>query len=209
MEDYYAILGVHRDAEEVVIRAAYKALAQRYHPDRAPGSEARMQAINAAYTVLSDPEQRRRYDARYHAAPSSAQPLPSEPGVRPVTVRLDAALLVAALWAGLRGAVQGGLLFALVFGVLFGLLGALGGLGFFALWLALGGLTAYRRRRWHGLVPWILLGGLLALLAEALGSGGEGAALGLWWGGLLGALLLGLINALAGLFQAALARRMR
>jgi curved DNA-binding protein CbpA len=36
-KDYYAILGLTPSAEEVVIRAAYKALAQRYHPDRTKG----------------------------------------------------------------------------------------------------------------------------------------------------------------------------
>lgn len=215
MEDYYATLGLHQDADEVVIRAAYKALAQRYHPDKAPGNEARMQAINAAYAVLSDPEQRRRYDARYQSR-RPAQPEVTETvhpaggaAARPVTIRLDAALLGAALWAGLRGAIQGGLLFALIFGLVFGLLGALGGVLFFGVWLTLGVLAAWRQKRWRGLLFWALLGALLALLAEAVGSAREGATLGLWWGGLLGALLLGLVNALAGLFQAALARRAR
>jgi len=62
--DYYAILGVSPTSEEVVIRAAYRALMRRYHPDADPSSEAaqRAQAINAAYAVLGDPEQRSRYD---------------------------------------------------------------------------------------------------------------------------------------------------
>lgn len=80
--DYYATLGVQATAEAVVIRAAYKALAQKYHPDRYPGSrveaEARMKALNAAYQVLSVPEQRRRYDGRCqaHAPGPSATPNP-------------------------------------------------------------------------------------------------------------------------------------
>jgi curved DNA-binding protein CbpA len=66
-KDYYRILGVLDDAEDVVIRAAYKALAQRYHPDKWTGNKddanRRMQEINEAYAVLSDSAKRRQYDA--------------------------------------------------------------------------------------------------------------------------------------------------
>jgi curved DNA-binding protein CbpA len=66
-KDYYAILGVLPTAEDVVIRAAYKALAQRYHPDRNPGTREeatrRMAEINEAYATLSDPAERTRYDS--------------------------------------------------------------------------------------------------------------------------------------------------
>ena len=65
-KNYYAILGILPTAEDVVIRAAYKALAQRYHPDRFQGSaeEAtrRMKDLNEAYAVLSDPVRRKEYD---------------------------------------------------------------------------------------------------------------------------------------------------
>lgn len=66
-KDYYATLGVLPSAEDIVIRAAYKVLAQRYHPDRfSSGSKEqvtqRMVEINEAYAVLSDPNQRREYD---------------------------------------------------------------------------------------------------------------------------------------------------
>jgi len=65
-KDYYAILGLTPSAEEVVIRAAYKALAQRYHPDRTTGKDnhsgARMAEINEAYQVLSNKEKREEYD---------------------------------------------------------------------------------------------------------------------------------------------------
>jgi curved DNA-binding protein CbpA len=64
--DYYACLGVLPSAEDIVIRAAYKALAQRYHPDRYEGDPAeaskRMQDINEAYEVLSDSAKRKKYD---------------------------------------------------------------------------------------------------------------------------------------------------
>ena len=62
--DFYAILMVDETAEQAVIVAAYKALAARYHPDRnaSPDANARMQAINSAYDVLGDPQQRADYD---------------------------------------------------------------------------------------------------------------------------------------------------
>lgn len=65
-KDYYAILGVLPTAEDVVIRAAYKALAQRYHPDRFEGApqeaHRRMSELNEAYAVLSDPGKRKKYN---------------------------------------------------------------------------------------------------------------------------------------------------
>lgn len=63
--DYYAVLGVLPDAEDIVIRAAYKALAQKYHPDRYPDKEEaakRMAEVNQAYEALGDPVRRRKYD---------------------------------------------------------------------------------------------------------------------------------------------------
>jgi curved DNA-binding protein CbpA len=66
-KDYYRILGVLDDAEDIVIRAAYKALAQRYHPDKWTGNKdeanKRMSEINEAYGVLSDSVKRKQYDA--------------------------------------------------------------------------------------------------------------------------------------------------
>lgn len=60
-KDYYAVLGVAPEAEDIVIRAAFRALAQRYHPDRFGGSRdkahARMSELNEAYGVLSDAAQ--------------------------------------------------------------------------------------------------------------------------------------------------------
>lgn len=63
-KDYYATLGLTPSADPVVIRAAYRALAQRYHPDKAGSSadSARMAQINEAYGVLSDPHKRAEYD---------------------------------------------------------------------------------------------------------------------------------------------------
>ena len=62
--DYYGILGVTPKAELAVIKAAYKALAGIYHPDRNSAKEAvsKMQVINEAWEILSDPSSREKYD---------------------------------------------------------------------------------------------------------------------------------------------------
>ena len=63
---YYQILGVTPDAEDVVIRAAFKALTQIYHPDKfissADRAHLKMVEINTAYEILSSEEKRRIYD---------------------------------------------------------------------------------------------------------------------------------------------------
>ena len=62
---HYDNLKVARLAPQEVIRAAYKALSQKYHPDKNPGDEkaARIMAIvNSAYNILSDPVRRKEHD---------------------------------------------------------------------------------------------------------------------------------------------------
>ena len=63
--DYYAVLGVPRDASADAIKKAFRKLARQYHPDvsKSPGAEAKFKEVNEAYEVLSDPEKRKRYDA--------------------------------------------------------------------------------------------------------------------------------------------------
>jgi len=63
-KNYYEIIQVDELAESAVIAAAYKALAAKYHPDRNASADAtrRMQALNEAYEVLSDPHKRADYD---------------------------------------------------------------------------------------------------------------------------------------------------
>ena len=63
MADLYEVLQVHRRAELDVIRAAYRALARKHHPDFG-GDGARMVAINDAWRVLSDHDARTAYDAQ-------------------------------------------------------------------------------------------------------------------------------------------------
>jgi DnaJ-class molecular chaperone len=63
--DPYEVLGVKRDADEAAIRAAYRKLAKRHHPDLNPGkpeAAERFKQINAANDLLSDPEKRARFD---------------------------------------------------------------------------------------------------------------------------------------------------
>ena len=64
-KDYYKILGVAKGATEKEIKAAYRKLARKHHPDMNQGNpkaEARFKEIGEAYEVLSDPEKRKRYD---------------------------------------------------------------------------------------------------------------------------------------------------
>ena len=65
-KDYYAILGVKKDASEKDIKQAYRKLARQYHPDVNPGNkeaEEKFKEVSEAYEVLSDKEKRAKYDA--------------------------------------------------------------------------------------------------------------------------------------------------
>ncbi|WP_040669399.1 DnaJ domain-containing protein, partial [Nitrolancea hollandica] len=67
-KDYYKTLGVSRDADDKAIKAAYRKLARKLHPDvsKEAGAEERLKDVNEAYEVLKDPEKRAKYD-RYGA----------------------------------------------------------------------------------------------------------------------------------------------
>ena len=71
------MLGVTTDAPDEVIRAAYRALAAKYHPDRNPGdggAELKLKRLNAAFRVLGDPEKRRQYDDLTRGPDATAEP---------------------------------------------------------------------------------------------------------------------------------------
>ena len=73
-KDYYAVLGVPKDASQDDIQKAYRKLARKHHPDvnKDPGAEAKFKAISEAKEVLSDPEKRQKYD-RYGTAYNHAR----------------------------------------------------------------------------------------------------------------------------------------
>jgi DnaJ family protein C protein 7 len=65
-KDYYKILGLSKDASDADIKKAYRKLALQYHPDKNAGdekAEARFKEIGEAYTILSDPQKRQRFDS--------------------------------------------------------------------------------------------------------------------------------------------------
>jgi len=64
-KDFYKTLGVSKDISDAELKKTYRKLARKYHPDSNPGdakAEAKFKEISEAYSVLSDPEQRREYD---------------------------------------------------------------------------------------------------------------------------------------------------
>jgi len=67
--DYYEILGVNRNASDTEIKASYRKLAMKYHPDRNPGdavAEEKFKEASEAYEVLRDPQKRNLYDQFGH-----------------------------------------------------------------------------------------------------------------------------------------------
>jgi hypothetical protein len=86
--DHYAALGVTPDSSSDAIAAAYRRLARVHHPDvsNVPGAADRMRAINAAYSVLADPQLRATYDSQLaravqHTVPSVETATPVRPAV--------------------------------------------------------------------------------------------------------------------------------
>ena len=64
VRDYYEILGVSPTSDRVVIKAAYKAMMLKYHPDtnKAQDASDKARELNEAYAILSDPLKRASYD---------------------------------------------------------------------------------------------------------------------------------------------------
>jgi molecular chaperone DnaJ len=73
--DYYEVLGVGRTANDQELKTAYRRLAVKYHPDKNPNdaaAEEKFKEAAEAYSVLSNPDQRKRYDRFGHAGVSSS-----------------------------------------------------------------------------------------------------------------------------------------
>ncbi|HEY0823141.1 MAG TPA: J domain-containing protein [Ramlibacter sp.] len=84
MPTYYDVLQVERDATPERVRAAYRKLAQKYHPDKMPGNVnavRAMAAINAAYEVLSDAHRRAEHDLWIRRAERMAQQIKPAPAL--------------------------------------------------------------------------------------------------------------------------------
>ena len=74
--NYYDVLGVDKEASVTQIKESFRKLALQYHPDRNQNdhmAQSRMQQINEAYAVLSDPDKRRQYDLMYGRYGDAAQ----------------------------------------------------------------------------------------------------------------------------------------
>ncbi len=85
--DPYKVLQVDPEAEPEVIRAAYRTLALKYHPDLSPGSQERMAAINQAWLILRDADSRALHDRARTGAwrpPGGQQPVVAYPMPGPV-----------------------------------------------------------------------------------------------------------------------------
>jgi len=68
--DYYEVLGVSRDADDSVMKKAYRKMAMKYHPDRNPDNaeaEEKFKEVKEAYEVLTDAQKRQVYDQYGHA----------------------------------------------------------------------------------------------------------------------------------------------
>jgi curved DNA-binding protein CbpA len=72
--DAYEVLEVRADASQIVIQAAFRALASVFHPDAAGGSGRRMAEINDAYAQVRTPDRRQVYD-RMRAQPAAPRPV--------------------------------------------------------------------------------------------------------------------------------------
>jgi molecular chaperone DnaJ len=82
-KDYYAVLGVPKNASDAEIRKAYRRLAQQHHPDAKqgdPNAEERFKEISAAYGVLGDAEKRKAYDRVREMSASGFGPGFGRPG---------------------------------------------------------------------------------------------------------------------------------
>lgn len=76
-KNYYILLGVSNTASSDELKIAYRTLAKKYHPDKNPNSktaEENFKEIQQAYTILSNPEKRKRYDLKLSAGNTNSNP---------------------------------------------------------------------------------------------------------------------------------------
>ena len=73
--DYYEVLGLSKDATDTEVKRAFRSLARQHHPDKNPDdteSEKRFKEVQEAYAVLSDADERRKYDMFGHEQPGGS-----------------------------------------------------------------------------------------------------------------------------------------
>lgn len=69
--DFYEVLGIQKGADEMEIKKAFRKKAMEFHPDRNPGdkvSEEKFKEVNEAYSILSDPQKKDKYDRSVRSA---------------------------------------------------------------------------------------------------------------------------------------------
>ena len=88
--DYYDVLGLDKGASEDEIKKAFRSLARKYHPDKNPDdeqSEAMFKEVQEAYAILSNPDERRKYDRFGHNRPGGSPFGPG--GFQGVDINID------------------------------------------------------------------------------------------------------------------------
>ena len=73
--DYYEVLGIDKAATDLDIKKAFRSLARKFHPDKNPDepeAEMKFKELQEAYTILSNPEERRKYDMFGHDRPGGS-----------------------------------------------------------------------------------------------------------------------------------------
>jgi curved DNA-binding protein CbpA len=117
---HYQRLGVRPDASAERLRQAFRLLSKRYHPDTTalpqPEAEAAFRELQGAYSVLSDPDQRRRYDAELALITPASAPAAPRSVVLPPQLQQQRRPLSGGEWLALLLLVSA-VLFSLLLGV--------------------------------------------------------------------------------------------